>query len=209
MLLDLSRLRDGAEERVVRTWPVSAFDGSEDFTVVEPVSFDAVVRKDKQAYRLVGRAVTQLEMSCSRCTEPFRVPVEAAFDLRYLPHRENVGGVGPTFPPSREAPRRDLAEARRAEAGRSGVQGKHGKADEHEIQEDDLGTAFYRDETIDLGELVREQLYLALPMKPLCSDSCRGLCPHCGTNLNRGACDCRTEWRDPRFEKLRALKKEI
>jgi uncharacterized protein len=189
MLLDLSRLRDGAEERVVRTWPVSAFDGSEDFTVVEPVSFDAVVRKDKQAYRLVGRAVTQLEMSCSRCTEPFRVPVEAAFDLRYLPHRENVGGVGLTF--------------------RSGVQGRHGKADEREIQEDDLGTAFYRDETIDLGELVREQLYLALPMKPLCSDSCRGLCPQCGTNLNRGACDCRTEWRDPRFEKLRALKKEI
>jgi uncharacterized protein len=180
MLLDLSRLRDGAEERIARTWPVSAFEGSEDFTVAEPVSFDAIVRKDKQAYRLVGRAVTTLELSCSRCTEPFRVPVEATFDLRYLPHRENVGGA----------------------------QGKHGKADEHEIQEDDLGTAFYRDETIDLGELVREQFYLALPMKPLCADACKGLCSQCGTNLNRGTCDCRTEWQDPRFEKLKALKKE-
>jgi hypothetical protein len=98
MLLDLSRLRDGAEERVVRTWPASTFEGSEDFTVAAPVSFDAVVRKDKQAYRLVGRAVTEIELECSRCTEPFRLPVEAAFDLRYLPHRENVGpahGGGP------------------------------------------------------------------------------------------------------------------
>ena len=81
------------------------------------------------------------------------------------------------------------------------MQGKHGKADEHEVQEDDLGTAFYRDETIDLGDLVREQLYLALPMKPLCAEACKGLCPQCGTNLNRGTCDCRSEWQDPAFRK--------
>jgi uncharacterized protein len=191
MLLDLSRLRDGAEERVVRTWPASSFAGSEDFTVAAPVSFDAVVRKDKQAYRLVGRAATELELTCSRCTEPFRVPVEAAFDLRYLPHRENVGTGGTAGPTSR-----------------SGARGKPGKADEHEIEEDDLSTAFYRDETIDLGEMVREQFYLALPMKPLCSEACKGLCPQCGTNLNRATCDCRTEWHDPRFDQLRALKKE-
>jgi uncharacterized protein len=82
------------------------------------------------------------------------------------------------------------------------------KADEHEIQEDDLSTAFYRDETIDLGDLVREQFYLMVPMKPLCSEACKGLCPQCGTNLNRGTCECRNEWHDPRFEKLKALKKE-
>ncbi|MGH3119000.1 MAG: YceD family protein [Vicinamibacterales bacterium] len=180
MLLDLSRLRDGAEDHIARTWSASAFEGTEDFTVAEPVSFDAVVRRDKQAYRLVGRARTSLEMSCSRCTEPFRAPVDAAFDLRYFPHRENIG-------PARHD--------------------KHGEH-EHEIEEDDLGTAFYRDETIDLGELVREQLYLALPMKPLCTEGCRGLCPQCGTNLNRGACDCRGAWQDPRLEGLRMFKKE-
>jgi uncharacterized protein len=185
MLLDLSRLRDGAEERVVRTWPASLFEGSEDFSVAAPVSFEAVVRKDKQAYRLVGRAVTELELACSRCAEPFRVPVEAAFDLRYLPHRDNVGGAGST-----------------------GKAGGNSKADEHEIQEDDLSTAFYRDETIDLGDLVQEQLYLVLPMKPLCSEACKGLCPECGTNLNRATCECRHEWVDPRFEKLKALKKD-
>jgi uncharacterized protein len=79
---------------------------------------------------------------------------------------------------------------------------------EREIEEHDLETAFYRDETIDLGHLMQEQFYLALPMKPLCRDECKGLCPHCGTNLNTGTCDCKAEWVDPRLEALRALKEK-
>ena len=38
---------------------------------------------------------------------------------------------------------------------------------------------------------MHEQFVLTLPMKPLCSDDCKGLCPVCGTNLNRGTCDCK------------------
>ena len=48
---------------------------------------------------------------------------------------------------------------------------------EREIEEDDLTTAFYENDEIDLGQLMREQFYLALPMKPLCRDDCQGLCP--------------------------------
>lgn len=77
---------------------------------------------------------------------------------------------------------------------------------EREVEEDDLSTAFYENEEIDLGQLMREQLYLALPMKPLCQDDCKGLCPQCGTNLNRGTCDCRREWEDPRLAVLRNLR---
>jgi uncharacterized protein len=84
--------------------------------------------------------------------------------------------------------------------------GEHGA--EREIQEDDLSTAFYENEELDLGQLMREQFYLALPMKPLCRDDCQGLCALCGTNLNRGTCDCKREWEDPRFAVLKALKKE-
>jgi len=80
-------------------------------------------------------------------------------------------------------------------------------ADEHEIQEDDLSTAFYENDQIDLGQLMREQFLLSLPMKPLCTDACRGLCPVCGTNLNRGDCDCTRTWDDPRFAALRELRK--
>ena len=76
---------------------------------------------------------------------------------------------------------------------------------EVEIEDDDLNTAYYRDEEIDLGQLIREQFYLALPMKPLCRDSCQGLCPQCGTNLNSGTCTCSPTWTDPRLEGLRSL----
>jgi uncharacterized protein len=79
-------------------------------------------------------------------------------------------------------------------------------ADEREIAEDDLSTAFYENEQIDLGHMMREQLLLSLPMKPLCSEECKGLCPVCGTNLNRSACDCRRGWDDPRFDALRELR---
>ena len=81
--------------------------------------------------------------------------------------------------------------------------GKHDP--EREIEEDDFATAFYEHDEIDLGQLMREQLYLAVPMKPLCDGACRGLCPVCGTNLNRGTCECRPGWEDPRFAVLKAL----
>jgi uncharacterized protein len=74
-----------------------------------------------------------------------------------------------------------------------------------EIGEDELETSYYRDDQIDLDELIREQFYLALPMKPLCDTACRGLCPHCGTNLNTGACGCAPKPEDPRLSALRAL----
>jgi uncharacterized protein len=77
---------------------------------------------------------------------------------------------------------------------------------EREIVEDDLTTAFYENDEIDLGQLMREQFLLSLPMKPLCSDACHGLCPVCGANLNRGRCDCKRDWDDPRLAVLKTLK---
>ena len=77
---------------------------------------------------------------------------------------------------------------------------------EREIEEDDLTTAFYENDEIDLGHLMHEQFVLSLPMKPLCGDACRGLCPICGTNLNRAPCDCKPVWEDPRLAALRELR---
>jgi uncharacterized protein len=74
-----------------------------------------------------------------------------------------------------------------------------------ELEEEDLTTAFYRDHVIDLAEMIREQFYLALPMRPLCREDCRGLCPHCGTNLNAAACGCDVRWEDPRLAGLRSI----
>ena len=79
---------------------------------------------------------------------------------------------------------------------------------EIEVEEDDLTTAFYEHDAIDLGHLMREQMYLALPMKPLCCDDCRGLCPTCGANLNLGTCGCKHDWEDPRLAVLKKLRSE-
>jgi uncharacterized protein len=78
--------------------------------------------------------------------------------------------------------------------------------EETEVAEEDLETSFYRDEQIDLNELLREQFYLALPMKPLCLEDCKGLCPQCGMSLNTGTCDCGPGWEDPRLAPLKQLK---
>ncbi|HJN43674.1 MAG: hypothetical protein CL477_11510 [Acidobacteria bacterium] len=77
-----------------------------------------------------------------------------------------------------------------------------------QIEESDLGTAFYRDDQIDLAQLIHEQFQLALPMKPLCRDDCRGLCPVCGGNRNTTTCQCVERWEDPRLAVLKSLKSE-
>ena len=58
---------------------------------------------------------------------------------------------------------------------------------------------------LDLTEAIRQYALLVLPMKPLCHESCAGLCPYCGHNLNQGACNCPPEAVDPRRSGLSEL----
>jgi uncharacterized protein len=59
---------------------------------------------------------------------------------------------------------------------------------------------------IDLTKDVRDYAILAVPMKKLCREDCKGLCPRCGKNLNEGTCNCKDEVIDPRWETLQKLK---
>jgi uncharacterized protein len=79
---------------------------------------------------------------------------------------------------------------------------------EVEVGDEDINTAYYQHGEIDLAELIHEQLYLVLPMKPLCKDDCQGLCPLCGANRNTTACTCEATWTDPRLAGLKALLNE-
>lgn len=169
MHLDLSRL-SADTVHLQRDYPAEAFAGSaEDYRVTGPVRLEFDISRSEDRYRLAGRVSAALELTCSRCAEPFSWLVEATFDLQYLPQADNVG------------------------------------EGELEVAEEDLGVAFYEANTIDLGQLMREQFYLALPMKPLCGPECRGLCPQCGANRNRGECGCQVQWEDPRLAPLRRL----
>ncbi len=57
----------------------------------------------------------------------------------------------------------------------------------------------------DLGDFVRQELLLALPMKPVCDENCKGLCPNCGTNLNVSSCSCKVQPTDSRWQGLSDL----
>jgi uncharacterized protein len=171
MFFDLSKLR-GTTDHIERTFQPADFDPpDEDYRVVQPVQLSMdVEKKAGTSYRVTGTVRTTLELQCGRCLEDFPLPVDAAFELRYVPQ-------------STEA----AAEA------------------EREITEDDLTTAFYSEGMLDLVDLMREQFQLTLPMKPLCSQACRGLCSECGANLNRTDCNCNPVWEDPRLAPLKGL----
>ena len=169
MLLDLTQIRQ-PETELARRYEPSQFEGrGNPFRIIAPVDLRLKIHKDKERFRLVGSVSTVLELTCSRCLEPFPMPVNTSFDLRYSPHVENTGG------------------------------------ENEEVEDDALSEAFYRDDAIDLGQLIDEQIYLALPMKPLCQADCKGLCANCGTNQNVAACDCQVRWEDPRMAGLKAL----
>ena len=170
MLLDLSKLH-GQREHFERTFQPSVFDPQdEEYRVATPVELSMDVEKaGAGVFRVHGRATTRLMLECGRCLDEMEVPVDARFELRYVPQVQNAGDA------------------------------------EREIAEDDLTTAFYREGALDVVDMLREQFQLALPMKPLCAESCRGLCPECGANLNRTKCGCEPKWEDPRLAPLKAL----
>ena len=64
-------------------------------------------------------------------------------------------------------------------------------------------------EQVDLEPLARETLLVELPLAPLCRQECRGLCPICGEDLNRGACHCPPATGDPRWEALDELRDQL
>jgi uncharacterized protein len=79
------------------------------------------------------------------------------------------------------------------------------EADEHEMVAGDADMEYYRRPVFDLVSLVREQVYLELPMDPVCREDCAGLCPRCGADRNQGAHECQEKPIDPRWSALRAL----
>ena len=81
-----------------------------------------------------------------------------------------------------------------------------GEETEVELSEEDLAVAFVQGGSVNLAEIVREQVLLALPMVAVCRPDCAGLCTECGVNLNEAPCSCERETGHPAFEKLRNLK---
>lgn len=173
MRLELFHIRQPETEFSKVFEPADVPGEGEDYRVNTPVELRFTVHKDHDRFRLVGTVKTELGLDCSRCLEPFVLPVDRAFDLRFLPS--------------------------------TAVDAEKAEDEETEVEEDDVSITYYRDEQIDLIEVLREQFYLALPMKPLCTPACKGICPQCGTNRNLAACDCNPQMEDTRMDVLKTL----
>jgi uncharacterized protein len=74
-----------------------------------------------------------------------------------------------------------------------------------ELAEEDLSLSVYNGETIDIDEIVREQVLLAVPTHILCREDCKGLCPTCGQDRNLADCSCEETEIDPRWAELKKL----
>jgi uncharacterized protein len=82
------------------------------------------------------------------------------------------------------------------------------KEEEVQLKDDDTDIAFFEGEGLFLADVLAEQVHLAIPMKVICRSDCRGLCPHCGANLNNEECRCETHSADPRMAPLARLKQD-
>jgi len=78
--------------------------------------------------------------------------------------------------------------------------------DDLELRQEDLEIIHYHGDFIDLKPIICEQIILQMPIKALCSDECKGLCPQCGTNLNYSSCDCALCCVDRRMAALKNFK---
>ncbi|MDR7869910.1 MAG: DUF177 domain-containing protein [Tissierellaceae bacterium] len=79
----------------------------------------------------------------------------------------------------------------------------YGKQYEDNEEDDDI--IYYKKGILDLDEYILMEVASSLPMKSLCDEDCKGLCPKCGIDLNKESCNCEDDYIDPRFEKLKDL----
>jgi uncharacterized protein len=81
--------------------------------------------------------------------------------------------------------------------------------DELSVTDAEAEIGYYQGEGILLEDVLREQVLLALPLKVTCREDCKGLCPHCGKNLNLEQCSCVVPDEDPRWAALKEIRDRI
>lgn len=81
--------------------------------------------------------------------------------------------------------------------------------DERSISEAETEIGYYSGEGIQLEDVLREQILLALPLRIVCNEACRGICARCGKNLNVESCACEEQPPDPRWAALAGIKDKL
>lgn len=155
---------------------------------------------------VTGRVTGVLELECGRCLAPVRIPIDKPFEARFA--EASAAPRAPVSPLA--APVHSSSDARWTDDD-DGIR----------LERDDLDVSFLPAgaTVLRLEDVVREQVLLEVPIRPLCRPDCRGLCPRCGADLNAGgspdegglpACGCPAEEaHDVRLAGLAELKKRL
>jgi uncharacterized protein len=88
-------------------------------------------------------------------------------------------------------------------------QGTDAGPEERSVTGTETEIGYYQGDGVQLEDVLREQVLLALPLKSLCREQCKGLCPQCGKNLNVESCSCAQNHEDPRWTALKDIKKKL
>lgn len=171
-------------------WETPIKEFSLDCRVLEPLKAEVFVLPQGDGVLFRGRITGKVALPCDRCADDSEVAIDHRFDS-FEPY------------PVETLPIRNAAAA-----------GK-GRRDEPNDTVDDffagVDEAVIRNAAhgggieINPAALLWEEFSLALPVKPLCGDGCKGLCPVCGKNRNTDPCSCAVNEGDPRLAALRGL----
>lgn len=142
--------------------------------IVEPVRVRASVTNSGRFYLVRGEIKTAAAAACDRCLEAITLPISLEFEEEFRPRGRAPAALEEGEEPGHEDP-------------------AEGDGEEENTFDGDA---------IDLDDVVREYLVLALPAKVTCREECAGICPHCGGNRNQVACDCEERSVDPRLAGL-------
>ncbi|MEM9556268.1 MAG: DUF177 domain-containing protein [Acidobacteriota bacterium] len=151
-----------------------------DLQSLDSIELQGRLERTDDGWYLDARQSYARTLSCVRCLESSTDTVQARIQLSVLVDEDALGEA------SKESNEHDT---------------------EHQLEQSDLGVLELVEPVLDTRPLALEQIQLGIPMKPLCRDDCAGLCPRCGADLNRDACNCLPEV-DPRWAALAALRGE-
>jgi len=181
MIIRLDEIKDHGTSRRYLLAPhdlagVAAWEESGDLKLNEPVEIEVSLARIGGLVEVKGHFATRFESSCGRCLKKFTFELNEPFELTFTNEPITVHEDGT-----------DEEE---------GV----------ELSAEELGLIPFTGESINLNEAIGEQLLLSLPIRPLCSAECRGLCPHCGIDLNEKECHCVPLDFTNRFSALKNIK---
>lgn len=163
-----------------------------------PVQAIFNLRKVDGVVVINGEVDTHVRLLCSRCANSFRFPCDRRFSALFCKDPV-MAGVGFLQEGGREQGK---------PSGKNRGYARHAHDDSADANDSsfDLDITYLSNDDIDLGEVLSEQVRLLIPFQPLCQAECKGMCAHCGADMNVGRCACSKLKSSSPFAVLRDLK---